>query len=159
MEKKQKQANAVYDVLCTALDDLGWKYDAFPKDCKIGCSVRGEHLTMELVVKADAEKQTLILLSTLPVNVPPDKRKNMAYAAVCANFELADGCFDFDERSGKLTFRMTSRFASSQFGAGVPEYMLNVSCVTIDSFYERFATISTAFFSAAQIRARMKSNV
>lgn len=141
-EKTLKQARAAFKTLCDMLDDNDWNYEKDEDELVIRCSARGDDLSMDLKIEIDAERKLVILLSPMPFSVGEDKRVALAVATSIANYRLVDGSFDYDITSGRIIFRMTSSYRDSLIGKELFEYMLFVSCRTIDDYNDKFLTIS-----------------
>ncbi|MDE6373218.1 MAG: hypothetical protein K2L72_01835, partial [Clostridia bacterium] len=63
-------------------------------------------------------------------------------AVARANFNIADGCFDFDYVGGKLYFRMLSSYADNLLDKETYEYMLMIACRIVGDYTEKFQTAS-----------------
>ena len=150
-DKKLKQAQVAFKTLCEMLDSNGWRYNKDEKNLVINCSARGEDLPMELKIEIDVDRMLIVLLSPMPFLVSEERRIALAVATSVANYRLADGSFDYDMRSGRILFRMTSSFRDSLIGKDLFEYMLFVSCKTIDDFNDKFLTISKNNASTEEI--------
>lgn len=146
-----KQAKAAYSTLCAMLDAHNWKYEKDEENYAIHCGVQGDDLPMDLSVEVDAERLIVILLSPMPFRVEEAQRKQMAIAVSAANYGMVDGSFDYDYRSGKIIFRMTTSYRESLIGKELFEYMLFVSCNTIDEYNDKFLMVSKKPMSTDEI--------
>lgn len=140
-EKEIRQAKAAYDTLCEMLKEREWHYESDEDNFTIMCGARGEDLPMEIRVQVDPERLIVTLLSQMPFSVPEDKRVEMALAVSAVNYALVDGSFDYNFVDGTLLFRMTSSYRESLVGKDMFEYMLYVSCKTIDDYNDKFLMI------------------
>ena len=140
-EKEIRQAKAAYDTLCEMLKAREWHYESDEDNFTIMCGARGEDLPMEIRVQVDPERLIVTLLSQMPFSVPEDKRVEMALAVSAVNYALVDGSFDYNFVDGTLLFRMTSSYRESLVGKDMFEYMLYVSCKTIDDYNDKFLMI------------------
>ena len=140
-EKEIRQAKATYDTLCEMLKERDWHYESDEDNFTIMCGARGEDLPMEIRIQVDPERLIVTLLSQMPFSVPEDKRVEMALAVSAINFSLVDGSFDYNFVDGTMLFRMTSSYRESLVGKDMFEYMLYVSCKTIDDYNDKFLMI------------------
>ncbi len=140
-EKKLKQARAAFDTLCQMLDDNEWNYDKDEEELVITCGVNGEDLPININVRVNVDSQLVSVLSYLPFKIPEDKRAEIAMAISAVNYILADGSFDYNFLDGSVMFRMTSSFVASLISKTVFEYMVMVSCKTMDDFNDKFLMI------------------
>ena len=137
-EEKTKRAQDVFQTLCAALDGRGWHYDKNEEKLRIDCSVQGEDLPMSLSIRIDVGRQLILLLSHLPLTIPEDKRMDAAIAVSAVNNVLIDGSFDFDVTDGHMLFRMTSSFLESEIGVDLFDYLIRISCLTVDEYNDKF---------------------
>lgn len=151
-----KQAKAVYSTLCAMLDAHNWKYEKDEEHYVIQCGVQGDDLPMDVSVQVDPDRLLVILLSPMPFRVEEAQRKQMAIAVSVANYGIVDGSFDYDYRSGKIIFRMTTSYRASLIGKELFEYMLAVSCNTIDEYNDKFLMVAKKPMSTDEIMEIIK---
>ena len=140
-EKNIKSAEIVYNTLCEVLDDRHWKYDVHPEDSVVHFIVGGEDIPMEFVVVIDPERELVRMLSQLPFAFSEEKRVAGAIATCQATYKLADGSFDYDFKTGKVFFRLTSSFSGSLISKELLSYMIDCSCYTVDEYNDKFLMI------------------
>ena len=140
-EKALRQAKAAYDTLCETLKERKWHYEGDDENLEITCGARGDDLPMEIRIRVDPERLIVTLLSELPFSIPEDKRVETALAVSVINYALADGSFDYNFLDGSLVFRMTSSYRESLVSKDMFEYMLYVSCKTIDDYNDKLFMI------------------
>ena len=58
-EKATKNAQAVYAALCSALDEVEWKYDRNDDGLEVTCGAQGYDLPIPLRVSVDADKELI----------------------------------------------------------------------------------------------------
>ena len=136
--KETRQAQTAFNTLCDMLDDHEWKYHRDDEKLRIECGANGEDLPIDIRITVDADKQLVTLLSQLPFKVPEDDRVLGAVSVCAANYNMVDGNFDYNLSSGSIIFRLTSSIRESLVSKDVFEYMLFVSCATIDNYNDKF---------------------
>ena len=137
-EKVIRHARTVFGTLCEMLDSHGWRYDRDDEELVIKCGANGEDIPIDIKIKVNAEKQIVSLYSHLPFDVPEAERVTMALAVSAANLNMVDGSFDYNIGNGNILFRLTSSFRESLIGHDMLEYMLFVSCSTVDNYNDKF---------------------
>lgn len=137
-EKNIKQARAAYATLLEMLDERGWHYDRNDDNFTISCSAKGDDLPIDIRIQVDPDRLLVVLLSQLPYTVPEDKRVDLSLAVSTVNYAIVDGSFDYSVKDGVLLFRMTSSYRESLVGKELFEYMLYVSCHTVDDYNDKF---------------------
>lgn len=145
--KELKTAKVVYETLCETLDERNWKYTRHDDDLVVSFGVSGDDLPMNMIMICDADYQLVRLLSPLSFKIPDDHRVELALATCHVNFKLADGSFDMDLGDGEILFRLTSSFRESLISKDMLNYMINVSCATIDEYNDKFLMISKGALS------------
>lgn len=133
MEKAIKE----YDLLCSTLDEMNWRYERDKSRLAVETVVKGEDLPMRYFIQIDPNRQLLRLYSQLPFAVPEEKRLEMSYILNYINSKLVDGSFDFDINSGGLLFRITSSFIDSEIGSMIFTYLIQVTAVVVDEYNDK----------------------
>ena len=149
-QKNLERAKVTFETLCRTLDKNEWHYHRNEEKLSIECGARGEDLPMEFMVKVDADRALVMLISHLPFVIQEDKRLDTAIAVSAVNNMLVDGCFDYDIASGHMFFRMTNSFLESTMGEEVFAYMLYCSCQTIDEYNDKFLMLAKGMISIEQ---------
>lgn len=140
-EKAIKNAQAVYAALCSALDEVEWKYDRNDDGLEVTCGAQGYDLPIPLRVSVDADKELICIYSVLPFKAPENKWREIAVAVSAANSAIVAGSFDFNCKNGMLLFRYNSVFTDSIIGKGLFKYIIMVTCATVDQYNDRFLEI------------------
>ena len=68
-EKNLKLAKSVYNSLCEMLDEKNVRYDKHQDDLIISFITGGDDIPMQFLVKVDAERQLIRVLSPIPVHL------------------------------------------------------------------------------------------
>lgn len=145
-----KSAKTTYETLCKALDHNDFHYKKDEENLIIELVAQGEDLPIEIRVAVEQQPMLIVLTSHLPVVIPEDKRLDTAVAISVINYNLVDGSFDFDIKSGHLFFRMSNSFRESLVGEDLFMYMVLVSCKTIDDFNDKLLMLSKGMMTLEQ---------
>lgn len=137
-EMEMLQARDAYTKICAMLDANKWHYDKDADNLSIKCGATGNDLPIDIRIQVDPDKQLVTLLSQMPYSVPEDDRVLMAVAVCAANYNMVDGSFDYNLSNGNIIFRMTTSIRESIISKDVFEYMLFVSCSTVDEYNDKF---------------------
>ncbi len=155
IDEKMQLAQQVYQTLCNAIENRGWKFGKEEEKLLVHFGVNGDDLPMQFVLFVDVERQLIRLVSRLPFKMSEAKRMEGAIATCAASYGMADGNFDYDLTDGSITFRMTASFKGSRIGEGLFEYMIACSCAMVDKYNERFLALDKGILSIADF---MKEN-
>lgn len=147
--KKLKQAQQVYNTICSALDKRNWRYTKHEDDLVVTFGVNGDDLPMEYVVAADSKSQLIRLISRLPVKMSESKRVEGAIAVCAASYGMVDGNFEYDISDGEITFVMNATFRDSLIGTELIEYMIDCSCAMVDKYNDMFLMLNKDMMSLA----------
>lgn len=150
--QRLKNAKAVYSTLCGMLDDRNWKYRKDEENLKVSCSASGEDLSIDVRFTVDAERDVVMFISNLDLNVPQGMEETMAQAVSMINYAMVAGCFDYSPAKGNLCFRMTSSYRDSLIGKEALDYMLVVSCSTVDEYNDKLLMIAKGNMSLDELR-------
>ena len=146
-----KLAQNNYKLLCAMLDDRKWNYEKNEDNLSVECTVRGDDLPMDVIIKFNTDMEIVSLYSPMPFTVPEDKRNDLAIAIARANHNMVDGCFDYSYTRGKIVFRMTASYSNSLLSKDVFDYMLLVSCGTVDAYNDKFLAVCKKDMSVEEI--------
>lgn len=149
-EQLAAKAQEVYGVLIRMLDSKGLRYTKMEEDLAIRCTINGDDLPMDIVIRVIAKNQVIQLISPLPCDMPSDKRVDGAIAVCVANYSMIDGSFDYDVSDGTLMFRLTSSYHDCVISEELFEYMLGVSVSTIDHYNDKFFMLAKGMMSIQQ---------
>ena len=146
-ELELQKARLVYNNLINMLNTRNWKYERHDDDLVIRSGIKGEDLPIEFIVYVKPKNQVVQFISTLPFNIPEDKRVEAAIAVCVANYGLVDGSFDYDVNDGEIRYRLTSSYRDSYLGADLFEYMIMCAASTVDDYNDRFFMLSKGLIS------------
>ena len=141
-ELELQKARSVYNNLINMLNTRNWKYERHDDDLIIKSGIKGEDLPINFILLVKPQNQVVQFISSLPFNIPEDKRVEAAIAVSIANYGLIDGSFDYDVNDGEIRFRLTSSYRDSYLGADLFEYMILCAASTVDDYNDRFFMLS-----------------
>ncbi len=143
MDEKSTKARQVYDTMCASLDEMNWHYRRDDENLRVFSTARGDDIPMDLTFRIDVDRQIIVLFSGLPFNIEEDKRLITAVAVCAANDKIVDGFFDYDIKTGRIYFKVTSSFIDCEVGKDVFSYMLVIATGTIDDYNDKFLKLSS----------------
>ena len=88
-----------------------------------------------------------MLYSRLPMTVPEDKRIDAALGITAINMYTVDGCFEFKQQTGEIFYRMTELYHGIKMTEQMLEYMLFVSCKTVDDYNDKLLMLIKGIMS------------
>lgn len=148
--KNLLHAKHAYETLCTAIDNIGWKYNKIEDELKIMLGVGGDDLPMAFLIIVDADRQLVRVLSLLPFKMNEDKRVDGAIATTVVNYALPDGCFCYDVLEGHIMYKITSSFKESLVGEELFKYLISISCYAVDKYNDRFEKLNNGEISISE---------
>jgi hypothetical protein len=149
-EINMQKAKEVFGTLVRMLDTRDWKYEKHEEKLLIRSAIKGEDLPVEFIVLVNPKNEVVQFISTMPFNMPEDKRVDGAIAVCAANYGLVDGSFDYDLRDGEIRFRLTCSYCESQLSEDLFEYMIMVSASTVDIYNDRFFMLAKGMITVQQ---------
>lgn len=154
MEEKQlQQARNTFATICKMMDNQNWHYDkdeSDPESLVINSGARGDDLPIDFRIIVDAGRQLVSLHSSMPFRISEEKRVDGAIACCMINYALANGCFDYDIKSGVVLFRLATSYRESLLSEELFSYVLNVSMQTIDEYNDKLLMISKGMITLEQ---------
>lgn len=149
-EYDMRKAVEVYDTLCSMLDNINWKYEKVEEKLMIKSGVKGDDLPIDFLVIVKPNNEVVQFISSLPFNMPEDKRVEGALAICAANYGMVNGSFDYDLSDGQILFRLTTSYRESLLSEALFEYMVMVSASTIDKYNDRFFMLAKGMITLEQ---------
>lgn len=149
-ELNMEKAKEVYATLIRMLDGIEWKYEKHEDELLIKSGVRGDDLPIDFIMVVRPKNQVVQFISSMPFNMPEDKRVDGAIAVAVANYGLVDGSFDYDLRDGEIRFRLTCSYRESTLSEELFNYMVMVSASTVDNYNDKFFMISKGMMTVQQ---------
>jgi len=143
----QNMAKTVYETACSALDQRKWKYQRHDDELALSFGVRGEDLSMDMILRVKPKVDVISLLCQLPYKIAQDKRTEAALAVAVANYGLINGGFDYDLSDGEIRFRLVSTYRGSLLGEDAINYMVSAAVQTVDNYNDKFLLISKGIWN------------
>lgn len=140
---KESEAKAIYGTIKQTMESLDWSYDSNDEQLFVATDVTGESLSIRLGLTVAADRQIIYLRSPLPFVVKEERRDVMAKAVCFANCVMLNGCFEFDQESGLIAFKVITPFMDSLISQAVCKYMILLSCRMVDDFSSKFLALAT----------------
>ena len=149
-EVDMKKAKAVYTTLIEALNKEELKYREDEENLRVDLSFGTDDLDVNMIIKVDADREVIRLLSPIPAKIPDDKRVDAAIAVCVANYGMVDGSFEYDITDGQLLFKMTNSYCDSMPGTETFVYMIRCSLAMVDVYNDRFFMLAMGMMTLEQ---------
>lgn len=143
-EYELKRAREIFGTLCESLDNAGLVYEKEDGDefvVKLAFSDDGG-LEFLVLVNVKPMHQVVELISYVPFDMPDERRIDAALVVCYINSKLINGSFDYDVFEGKTFFRLTYSYRESLIGQALFDYMIQVSCSTVQEYLSKFNKLS-----------------
>lgn len=149
-ELNMELAKKNFDALCASLDNRGWTYDKMEDKLMIKSGVKGDDLPIEFFIRIIPRNEVVQFISSLPFNMPEDKRVDGAIAVCAANYGLIDGSFDYDLSDGEIRYRLTCSYRENILTDEQLRYMVNCAAATVDDYNDKFFMIAKDMMTVQQ---------
>ncbi len=146
-EQDVKSVKNAMAIICQAFDEKGWRYTVEEDNYKVKLKFDGEDFPIELIFRCFDTRNLIQILSFLPFKMSEDKRTEGAIATSHANYQLADGCFDYKMADGTILFRMCATYRDSIISAELIHYLVECTYFTVEKYNEQFFMISKGMTS------------
>jgi len=143
-------SQAVYETVCSTLDNIGWTYERQDAQLKITCSVRGADLPINLMFLVDSDVQVVSVISPFPFYMDESKRVEAALAVSIANYGFINGSFDYDYRDGEIRFRIASSYRDGIPSTELITYMINLAAGNVEKYNDKFLMLSNGSIDLQQ---------
>lgn len=145
-----------YQKVCAILDSIDWKYQRFDETKHIAYDMTSEDLPVKIHFVIREERNDLLVLSFLPFTVPEDKRVEMAIAICRLNAAFINGFYDFNIKTGEITYRMTNYIGESDIGKDALLYILHLSNESVGEHNDLLFALSKGYITLDQFTERIR---
>ena len=150
-EQKILKGQEAFANICKMMDDHNWRYTKDEEKLKIKCTLHGDDIPVDFLMKVDTDRCIVSYISWMPFNMPEDKRVEGAVAVCVAGYGLVDGSFDYDISDGEITFRLTASYQGGvELTPDLFEYMVYVATSTVDNYNDKFLALSKGTITLQQ---------
>ena len=132
-----KNPEDVLKAIGETLGALGYTYDFNEENQVFSLSVVGKDIPMRLRIGVSEKQQTIIIYSTLPIEVSKSRNEIVSMAVAAINYKLINGCFEYDEEDCAIYFRMTESYRDSEISAEMIKYLIRCSLLTVDDYNDK----------------------
>ena len=157
-EMLEKTGWNVFETVCKTLDERGMKYERDDEKLVDRFGVRGDDFSFDVIVRVIPGKQVVQMTCPAPYRINEGSRKDAAIAITMINYQLLNGCFDFDMSDGFLVFRMCQAYHGSILGTDVFDYMLNALFYTVDEYFDKLFLISKGGMTIEQLAEKLEED-
>ena len=141
-ENNIQEAKEVFAGICRMLDNNKWQYTKNEEDMYINTKAVGKDLSMEISMLVEPENCDVLLQSYLPFTVPDDLMRDMAVAICETNQHILNGRFVLKAEEKNVVFYMSNHYGGALLNDDVYEYLLMVSCRTIDDYNDKLMLLA-----------------
>jgi hypothetical protein len=121
-------------LVADVLAEMEWPHAPDEEADRLLIPVRGESGIWEChVIVLDDEREVLVL-SMLPVDVPPERRAAVAEAINRANYGLRLGNFEMDHDDGEVRFRTSVNLDGAVLSGAVIRTLLEANAQITDAY-------------------------
>ena len=139
-DEEKSEARANFEIICSALDSISYRYDKNEKDLNAYFFVTGDDTPIEMLFEADAYNKVLRLTCGLDVEFAEVKTGIIAQACCYATGRCTNGSFFIDEN--EVCFKIETPYAGSLLHNELALYMLNAASDLCDHFNDSFKMLS-----------------
>lgn len=136
-----------YNTMCEAIERRNWHYTKTEEKLLVHFGVNGDDIPMQLILRVDAERQVVRLMSPLPFKMSESKRIEGAIAACAASYGLVDGYFEYDLSDGMIVYKISTSYRDSVLGEGVVQYLIDCASAVVDRYNDMFLALEKNLIS------------
>lgn len=154
-ESKQSYAQKAYERLCLTLQNMQWKFSRHDDRMEIVTNAIGKAMRIDLHFYVNSDRQLMYVKS--PVHYKSDdavggKTILIGQAVNAANFSMLNGCFEYEEETGYLAYRMVIPFDGCELSEEVCRYLVLLTCQMVDKYNQAFADLYCDKISLQQFK-------
>ena len=139
----------IFRIVCGLLDRRRWQYQRnelnLTADFKLTATGPVE---INVKLSIDKTRKIIELQAEEPFVCDQKKYGHMAVALNTLNFKLADGRFDLDLDSGKVSFVLPMSYRTLEVNDDFVEYVIKCSCFALDKYSASLRDVATGTLTA-----------
>ncbi len=128
------KAKIIYDSFCARILENNWKNSKEDDKLRVSFSVMGKDAPMNFRIRVDEKNQLIKFGSFVSINIPDNKKEDIAFALCAVNNRIIDGNFDFDVETKTVFFRITNSFKGIEISGEALDYLMEYSLFIVDKY-------------------------
>ena len=155
---QREQAEKVFQQLCAAFDSYEFRYntdrnsDGSLVACG-GCRTGAFATTIIAVVRP--QLWLVSFLAKVPCNVPENRRFEMAAAVAQANYNRHEGNFDYNLRTGDVSWRLTANYYGCETDTELYRMLLAKTATVLEDIGGPLAAVGEGRITLAEFCANL----
>ena len=125
---------AVYDAMVRFFREDDWKFEQFEGKPILRMGFSGDNGKWTCVARAIEDAQQFIFYSIAPINVPEEKRVEMAEFITRANYGMRIGNFEMDFSDGELRYKSSIDVEDDCLSAPLIKHMVYPNVMMMDKY-------------------------
>ncbi len=134
----------MYQAACKALKENDWSFAEHPENLVITAGAKGDKMPIPLIIQEQRNINTLSIYSELPFTVPETARDRIAVAINLINYNIINGCFDYQCTQGKIIFRIAQYVGEGGITPNDIHHLILTAYFTANKFNHRILDIANA---------------
>ena len=130
-----ESAKKVFKTICRELDKIECTYYKNENRLSITTDSRCDNVYIGIRITVNICEPVVSLRVHIPLTVPEYAKVDISRAVLLINHNIVDGAFKFDPITCEVSFNTECVYADSSINEEVFEYMLSISCGTVDNLY------------------------
>ena len=155
------RAKNAFETFCAYFDGRGLKYDrndGGDGNYSISISGKGKDLSMNFFIAISAKNELLSILSEMPFTFEQNKIVEGVIATTIVTDLLREGSFDFDIKSGRIFYRLTTSFNQMEVTKELCAHMFEISTYTVDRYNDKLFMVAKGAMSSEEFYNFVHSN-
>lgn len=150
-EVNMELAKSVYETVCTALDNMGFKYERHDDDLVVSLGYGGKDMNHDMLIIVDAQREVVQVIEQLPVRMNAEKATEIACAVCYANRFIVCGKFTYDMEE-EIRFKVAQIYDGSLIGPETIKRMVVALAITVEEYDDKFMALNNGYLKAEDFK-------
>ena len=150
MDKNTTEAKTIFDTICSMLNEEEYNYTASDDKKTIYSCFNGDIHSIEVYFFIYENRHLVECEAELPYEISKKNLADIISAITYENSVLSNGCFVYNAKNRKISFRIVESYENSQISTAVFKYMLTMTNVIVDTYSTSFIMINKGLMSFKQ---------
>lgn len=150
-ETNLEMGKAIYESICSVLDQMEISYKKIEEDLVILFGHRGQDMNHELLIAVNVKQEAIQLMEKLPFKIDPEKAADVAIAVCNVNDRVLLGKFTYNMED-RLAYEVAQVFSGSLIGEETIKRMILALVFTVEEYDDKFMALNKGYITPEEFK-------
>ena len=146
------QANAMYELIATTLDNMDLRYDRHDDELVIHLGAKGDDMNHDMLLFVLEKQEVISFVERLPFHLDPEKADEIAKAVCNINNQLVLGGFTYKAGAENMNFELSIPYGGSVIGEETIRRILMNAVHAVEEYDDKFLALNKGYLSSEEFK-------